>query len=375
MNILQKIKRKTLSYIINPVKRRQNRKLINEKFSSSKDGELIYLFEKNEEETWKNSFMKLFETNPHTHEILNSFTQNHIQLLKKPLRDEFSPILISVVKNENDRIQTFINHYRKIGVKHFAILDNNSSDGTREWLCQQKDCDVFYTEEQYSTHKREAWINRLLSYYGFNKWYLVVDSDEHFVYPECESKNITDLISYLNNNKYKRVRSLMLDMYPKESIVSQNTHFKDLHRFNYTSIYSYFDKDTYEVFKEDVGIMIKGGPRKRIFNLDVYLTKHPLFLFEEGDIQGHSHYQNPYIKNEDLPCFSVLMHYKFLNTDLNKYEQRVKEGSFYNGSEEYKRYLNLFKNENELSFYYEGSRKYNNSKSLLDIELISDIKF
>lgn len=364
-----------LLYVNRPIKRIQNKRLINERFSKSKDGELIYLFEKNEEEIWKNSFLELFETNHNTSEILNSFTQDNIRLLNKPLRDGIGPILVSVVKNENNRIQSFMDHYRKIGIKHFAILDNNSIDGTREWLCQQKDCDVFYTEEQYSTHKREAWINRLLSHYGFNKWYLVVDSDEHFVFPECESKNINDLISFLKKNKYKRVRSLMLDMYPKENIMSQNTHFENIIHDDFTSIYSYFDRNTYKVFKEDVGIMIKGGPRKRVFNLDVYLTKHPLFFLEEGDIQGHSHYQYPYIKNKDLPCFSVLMHYKFLNTDLNKYEQRVKEGNFYNGSEEYKTYLNLFKNESELSFYYDGSRKYNNSKSLSDIGIISDIKF
>lgn len=352
-----------------PLQNKYNKSIIEEKFDMQKDDNLKYLFKRNEADTWKNNFHKLWGSNKNINEILCAFTDDKIELVKSCDKEEEGPILISVVKNEGHRIKSFINHYRVIGVKKFAILDNNSNDGTREWLCNQDDCEVFLTHQPYSTYRREGWINRLLSHYGFNKWYIVVDSDEHLVYPDNEIIDINQFISIIKDKGYSRVRSLMLDMYPKEEINPDKTNIDS----NYISQYSYFDKDTYTVTEELGGLMVKGGPRQRIFNLDVYLTKHPIFYFQAGDIQGHSHYQYPYNKNQGLPCFSALLHYKFLNSDLKKYEERVKSQSFYNGSEEYKQYLELFKNNKDITFYYENSKKYENSKSLLEIDFIKHL--
>ncbi len=353
-----------------PLQNKYNKSIIIEKFNMQKDNNLKYLFENNEAGIWMNSFHKLWGSNKNISEILCAFTEDKIEFVKKLDKAVEGPILISVVKNEGHRIESFINHYRLIGVKKFAILDNNSNDGTREWLCNQEDCEVFLTEQPYSTYRREGWINRIISFYGFNKWYVVVDSDEHLVYSNHETVDINQFISLVKEKGYKRVRSLMLDMYPKEKI---NPDESDLNS-NYISQYSYFDKDTYTVTNELGGLMVKGGPRKRIFDLEVYLTKHPIFYFQVGDIQGHSHYQYPYSKNQGLPCFAALLHYKFLNSDLKKYEDRVKSNSFYNGSEEYKQYLNVFNRNRGITFYYEGSEEYVNSKSLSEIDFIKQLK-
>ncbi|MGR5861201.1 MULTISPECIES: glycosyltransferase family 2 protein [unclassified Bacillus cereus group] len=369
MKPLMFIKKKIALFIrkpILPTERLRYRKIVDDKFYEAKNHSLKYLYDKQEEKQWKNAFYKMLCANKNGHEILCAFTDNQVELVNASLREDEGPILISIVKNEKKRIPTFFKHYRDMGIKHFAILDNDSNDGTREWLCLQDDCDVFYTSETYSTQKREAWVNRLLSHYGHNRWYLVVDSDEHFVYPGMESQNINEFISSIKEKGYERVRSLMLDMYPKDNI-NFITNEKDE---DYTAQYSYFDKSSYKVTKEHFGILVSGGPRKRIFDLDVYLTKHPLFYFNTGDIQGHSHYQYPYQKNKNLPCFTALLHYKFLNSDISKYEQRVKVGNFYNGSEEYKQYLKRFNNRDDFSFFYDGSIKYQNSDSLFEIEVI-----
>lgn len=348
----------------------QYKRLINNMFEIHKDNNLKYLYEKEEETYWRKSFLKLILNDKNSVEILKAFTNNQIDLIKAKYPKENNPILISVVNNEMVRIQKLFDHYRSMGIQNFVILDNNSTDGTKEWLCKQTDCEVYSTEETYTTQKREAWINRLISYYGFNRWYLVVDSDEHFVYQDMETNDINHFISQIKLKGYKRVRSLMLDMYPKSNVFSQT----ELDRNNdFISKYSYFDKNTYTIKKESFGLIVQGGPRKRIFNLNVYLTKHPLFYFQHGDIQAHSHYQYPYKKNKDLPCFSALLHYKFLDSDISKYKERVKAGSFYNGSEEYRNYLNLFNNNESVNFFYEGSVKYENSNSLKEIKLLQKI--
>ncbi|PRT03972.1 glycosyltransferase family 2 protein [Bacillus wiedmannii] len=373
LDMLRVLNKKVPFFIKHPIKSHNYKKIINNKFSKAQDNNLKHLYQNQDDLHWRKAFYKLWCTNQNTHEILNAFTENRIDLINGHSQNNEGPILVTVVKNEIKRIQTFLNHYRSIGFQRFVILDNNSNDGTHEWLCNQPDCDVFCTEEPYSTHKREGWINRLLSHYGFNQWYLVVDSDEHFVYPGIEQEDINYFISLIKDKGYERIRSVMLDMYPKDNIIldkKENSENED-----YVAEYSYFDKTNYKVLEVHEGLMVSGGPRERIFNLKVCLTKHPLFYFRKGDIQGHSHFPYPYKKNKSLPCFSALLHYKFLNSDLNKYKQRVEEGNFYNGSEEYKQYLQLFgDNKDNFTFFYQGSAKYENSKSLLQVEIIEEIK-
>ncbi|WP_025907742.1 glycosyltransferase family 2 protein [Priestia flexa] len=371
MLLARHIKEIIFLHIVKPIRSLQYKRLINYKFKSAKNNNLKYLVEKGELENWKSSFNDLLCSEKSAVNILNGFTDSHIELIKNTSHENKGPILISVVKNEINRIKPFITHYRELGVQHFAILDNNSDDGTREWLCQQEDCAVFSTKEAYTTQKRESWINRLLSHYGFNKWYLVVDSDEHFVYPNVENIKINDFINVMTKMGYKRVRSLMLDMYPKDFIQGVEN---DDNPFDYVLKYNYFDKNNYTIIDNGRGIMVNGGPRKRLFNVDVYLTKYPLFYLTDGDIQGHSHYQYPYKENRKIPCFSALLHYKFLGNDLKKYEQRVKEKSFYNGSEEYEKYLELFNSKEKFTFYHESSLEYKGSASLLEVDIIKDWK-
>ena len=37
-------------------------------------------------------------------------------------------------------IRSFLDHHRKLGVDQFIIVDDRSTDGTREWLVAQPDC-------------------------------------------------------------------------------------------------------------------------------------------------------------------------------------------------------------------------------------------
>ena len=50
--------------------------------------------------------------------------------------------LLSRVKNEAFFMRPFLSHYRSLGVKRFVFIDDNSNDGTREFLFEQSDCMV-----------------------------------------------------------------------------------------------------------------------------------------------------------------------------------------------------------------------------------------
>ncbi len=55
----------------------------------------------------------------------------------------------STLYNENIRLPYFLEHYRKMGVAHFLIVDNDSDDGGREFLLEQPDVSLWHTTSSY----------------------------------------------------------------------------------------------------------------------------------------------------------------------------------------------------------------------------------
>src|ERR1700755_3194146 len=76
-------------------------------------------------------------------------------------------LLFGIVKDENLRLPFFFDHYRRAGVRHFYVVDNGSTDGTTEFLLQQRDCSVFYTNGSYAASRAGLkWLNPLMDEFG-----------------------------------------------------------------------------------------------------------------------------------------------------------------------------------------------------------------
>ncbi len=272
-------------------------------------------------------------------------------------------ILICCVKNDLTRIKLVYEHHKKIGVKHFAFLDNGSTDGTFEYLMQLEDVDLFRTHDKYHAGAKAAWTRKIQDYYGFNRWYLVVDSDELFSYVGMESHSINELVDYAEKMNIKRVWCILLDMYTKSQLYIDNcSEGKDL-----TVEYCYFDSESYYIIKDYKGKIILGGPRSRIIdNFATPLSKLPLFYAEYEDIWA-DHTPMPFKKNFNVECLGALRHYKFLPEDKNKYEKIAQDGNYTSGSYDYKQYVKMMNNNQATTFWYEKSCEYSDSSALLHI--------
>lgn len=110
-----------------------------------------------------------------------------------------------------------MDYYRKLGVTKFFFTDNNSDDGSFEYLLAQPDCYVFWTKDSHlQAGAGMVWNQYLIQKYVLdNQWYLVIDADELLVYPNCETFLLPTLIDYLNQENYDAVASYVLDMFPK----------------------------------------------------------------------------------------------------------------------------------------------------------------
>ena len=260
-----------------------------------------------------------------------------------------------------------VEHYRSLGVEKFAFMDNGSEDGTFEWLLKQPDIDLYRCLERYQTKVKEGWINRIISHYGFDRWYIVTDSDELMVYQGMEQISLSELTEKLSRKGVKRVKGLTLDTYTDGNMFGES---EDIRRD-----YCWIDRDSY---RETEAILGKtrfkyfiGGPRYRLMQATVSLSKHPLVYWERGTVSDDAHFQYPHDLINTSPCYAGILHYKFIDKDLDEFHRRAqKKSGFAAGGLYYKKYMGYFKNRKGASFMYEGSIEFDSSEALGKIPLI-----
>ena len=277
--------------------------------------------------------------------------------------------LFSVVKNEILRISNFLDYYRSLGVKRFFIVDNNSSDGTFEYLAEQTDVHVFATNESFYFEKQ--WIESLLEKYGQGHWCMLSDADEMFTYPLQEKVSLQDLCSYLDSSGYNAVDSLLIDLYANAPM--SESHY--VSGENPLKTFKYFDKDSHtettskKIINNNSGAKAyRGGVQKRVFNRNYQLNKVCLFKMDE-DIElvtnGHHYLRNACIS----PIRGAVLHFKFASDLLKRAEIMKEDEEYY--SMHYTKYYRVLSDLPEINLYNDDSCQYLGSQQLIDLGIMT----
>lgn len=282
--------------------------------------------------------------------------------------NENIPILICAVKNDVEKMHYFMEHYRDLGIEEFVFVDNMSTDGTFEFLMEQPDTIVYCCEHPFTADRKIAWINRLIAEVGIDKWYLMIDSDELVTYIGASKYKFEDVVCKCKEKGYKRLGSVMLDMYPKGSLFDTSS------KNNLINNYCYLDKNTYKRTEASNGIRIVGGPRTRIFGTRMKLSKYCLFYFENDDVVPSAHFLIPFAKGFKVPVSMAILHYKFINeSDYEKIIEAVETGMHSDNSAEYKTYLKGIMQNQEVSFYSEEHSVLFTEDNLKKIDIIDNL--
>ena len=289
-------------------------------------------------------------------------------------------LLFSTMRDEHVRLPYFLRYYRDLGISHFLIVDNDSTDGGSGYLAQQDDVSLWSTKASYKWARFGIdWLNWLQSKYGHGHWTLVVDPDEFFVYPFCDTRPIRALTDWLDTSQVKSFGAMLLDMYPKGRIDAVPYRAGQ----NPLEIAAWFDPGNYMIEKNKKfgNLWIQGGPRARVFFPEnpkkaPALNKTPL-------IKWHRRYAYESSTHMVLPrglnltydewggekASGILLHAKFLDTFTAKAAEELTRRQHYSASVEYKAYAEIVQHNPEL--WCKWSEKYINWRQLEILGLMS----
>ena len=186
-----------------------------------------------------------------------------------------------VVRNELLRLPYFLTYYRQKGIAKFLIVNNNSTDASLTYLLEQADVYTWHSTRPYNqANYGSAWLELLLRKYGVDHWCLIVDADEIFYYPDCESRNIVHLCQDLDQKQKTAFNAVLLDMYSDKAI--KDTYY--ISGENFLDFCPYFDRDFYSKKEDNFGnyrnqTAYWGGVRNRVFDRSILLNKVPLIKY------------------------------------------------------------------------------------------------
>jgi hypothetical protein len=311
-------------------------------------------------------------------------------------------------RNERLRLPAFLKHYRELGVDRFFFVDNDSSDGSTEYLADQTDVHLFRTADRYrEASSGTAWLNALLAQFGIGFWCVTVDIDELLIYPGSEETSLRRLTKYLDQNHVQALSCMLLDLYPPGPLNESAYAAGD----ELLAASPYFDAGPYETLPFDAcpAVHIRGGMRERVFYPEfkahrltarIYerlfhrvalripvlrdtawlaarrpptpplLAKIPLVRWDE---------KSKYLKSNHritpkpiAPETGVLLHFKFLSDFHARAVHEAARGEYSAGAYDYRRYAERLSRNPNMSFMYDGSIRFEGTSQLVHLGLMQD---
>jgi len=291
-----------------------------------------------------------------------------------PKQDDIIPVfLLCVFRDESLLMESFIKHYKMLGVTHFIMIDNLSIDDGSNYLRQLKDVNVFlyrangsYKDAMFGVE----WINTCLKRHCTGQYCFAVDMDELFVFNARKYSSLYDLIKEMETTGSNCVGATLLDMYPKvlnnnyqqgESLIKHSPYFDDWNTSYYKTKSLLYDTFLWRV----------GGMRSRIMGVNPIIHKFPFFKYDFDPLAFNTGYHffqyngNVVVKAKRIKVLKtpvVLLHFKYVKHDLlDVFRKRIVNNQDWNNSSEYKLYVNALEKENMISFHDDHYSKKLNS--------------
>jgi hypothetical protein len=320
-------------------------------------------------------------------------------------------LALMVVRDEALRLPCALRHLWKLGVDRVLLVDNRSTDGTREIAAGDERVHLVDAPGSYSASEFGiAWANALLDRYAKGHWVLVVDADELLVFPGSERPGaLRALCRHLDAIGSEALLTFLLDCFPAEPLRDLRFRSGD----DLTAAAPWFEPPALrrEPSEHFPYVQEFGGLRERVFfpeadphrpgrlvhqklwNLfwrmpalraservarafapkrSSNLTNAPLVRWREGaGLVCSTHMLRPMALAHEQPS-GVLLHFKFLQDFHERALDAVRRNAHWDNSLEYRRYLEVVQRDPDFRLHGPRSVRYQGPEQLVALGLMRD---
>ncbi len=279
-------------------------------------------------------------------------------------------VVVAVARNESLLLPHFLAHYRRLGASHFVIVDNLSTDGTRELALEQPDVTVYSCDTDYKhSHFGVTWQETVLGAHRLGRWALVADLDEFLVYGDSDSQPLPALAASLQAEGADAARAYMIDMYPKGDLADAD--FKTAPPFLAANCHdraplirwrlgagSFSNAPTF-VSALRHRLIPNSAPNMYTSQKIALLRYQPWMRFSEG-----LHYAAG-VRMAQRPL--AFAHFKYHRGFRAKVLDEVARKQHFDNASEYRRYMNMLSEASAVFFDSDLSQEYAGADSLCEM--------
>ena len=329
------------------------------------------LLEHPNEAEFHKGFISLMDSAGLLEEAYNFYHLERVDTRPIEVRDG-SLLCCLVVRNEITRLPFFLKYYREKKVDRFLIIDNESADGTSDYLISQPDVYVWKSDSSFNlVNFGSVWFELLLRKYGRGHWCLTVDTDEILYYEGCETRSLADLCRRLEKKGKRVFEAILLEMYSSRPIRETRYAAGEDPR----KLCGYFDKKFFHSKYRKAGpyknhTFYFGGARERVFGPDesFCLSKVALIKYDlDCILAGGQHWTNlpSHLIARESGC---LLHFKYTSNFHEQVAEQVERKEHYGEAAQYRAYQMSLSKNTDLSFYDPAcSVKLRDSKQLIEL--------
>lgn len=287
-----------------------------------------------------------------------------------PAPDASRLIVVCLVRDGEDHVETFVEHHLRLGAAGIVLLDNGSRDRTVDRAAALDRVTVLACPLPYKTHSY-AYKRYLVERFGEGGWCLLADIDERFVYPGSDRLPLAGFLTYLNGHGFTAVMAQMLDLVPDGPPASWPAGGRELIEasvwYDLSAVRRRSPGRTGRVnrFADPEMTFLAGGIRAQAFGANPVLSKFCLLRRAGGS--------GPVLESAHLcrgafvaDVNGVLLHYKYDRSFGERCVAAVREGNFFGNSSAYKLYLKAIENTPDLVLRRPSARRYTNALELVD---------
>lgn len=299
--------------------------------------------------------------------------EEHLEVIRPNWRREENPeklVVVCPVRDGEDHVETFVEHYFRLGAAEIVLLDNGSRDGTVDRAAALERVTVLRCRLPFKTHSY-AFRRFLVERFGEGCWCLLTDIDERFDYPASDRLPFRGFLRYLNECGFTAVMTQMLDLFPDGPPAAWPEGGRDLieasvwYDLSGVKPRPLQQSGRANQFADPEMTFFTGGIRTQAFGANPILTKFSLFHRTAGS--------GPVLESVHLcrgarvaDVSGVLLHYKYDRNFRQRCVTAVKEGNFFGNSAAYKLYLSAVESRPELVLRGPASRRFGSAEELVE---------